>query len=272
MRRLWPTVILICVVAVAGRWTRVDAQFGSLVHDRGQSVVPVFEGYYTNPDGTIVASFGFLNRNAKEEVDIPIGPNNKFDPAPADRGQPTSFIPRRQTGAFTVTMPKGEKTLTWTLISRGETFAIPVNLDQVYQITPSKDPTNGNTPPVIKFDAAGQSAQGLTGLKVSRKATVGTPLTLDAWVTDDGVFQVTQVSEVSSDKRVNLTWSKFRGPGTVTFGTSSPAVDKATNKATTTATFSAPGEYVLRLLAADTGGSGSQCCWTNGFVNVSVSP
>jgi hypothetical protein len=274
MRRLWPPVVLMCVIAIvlAGRSASVHAQLSSLIHDSGQSVIPVYEGYYTNPDGTTVVSFGFFNRNAKEEVVIPTGPNNKFDPAPADRGQPTSFVPRRQSGAFTVTLPKGaEKTLTWTLISRGETFAIPANFDQLYIITPFKDPTNGNTPPVVKFDPAGQSGQGPAGLTISRKATVATPLTLDAWVTDDGVFQVTRVSPVASDKLVNVTWSKYRGPGTVAFGSTTPEVDK-TSKTTTTATFSAPGEYVLRLLAADTGGSGSQCCWTNGFVNVSVSP
>jgi len=44
-------------------------------------------------------------------------------------------------------------------------------------------------------------------------------------------------------------------------------------------TFQAPGEYVLRVLAWDNSGgpgpvmaTGFQCCWTNGYVNVSVSP
>ena len=44
-------------------------------------------------------------------------------------------------------------------------------------------------------------------------------------------------------------------------------------KATTTATFSEPGEYVLYLVANDwtgKGGRGFQCCWTNAFVKVSV--
>jgi hypothetical protein len=44
-------------------------------------------------------------------------------------------------------------------------------------------------------------------------------------------------------------------------------------KATTTATFSQPGEYILRLQANDAtgnGGGGDQCCWTNVHVKVSV--
>ena len=40
-----------------------------------------------------------------------------------------------------------------------------------------------------------------------------------------------------------------------------------------TATFSAPGEYILRLQANDStgeGGGGFQCCWTNTHVRVTV--
>ena len=82
-----------------------------------------------------------------------------------------------------------------------------------------------------------------------------------------------------------LTWSKFRGPGAVKFANSKPPVEKAdgkwkttpafSGKATTTATFSEPGEYVLHVVANDwsgDGGGGFQCCWTNGQVKVSVKP
>ena len=46
-------------------------------------------------------------------------------------------------------------------------------------------------------------------------------------------------------------------------------------KATTTASFSEPGEYILRVVANDwsgDGGGGFQCCWTNAHVAVSVKP
>jgi hypothetical protein len=81
---------------------------------------------------------------------------------------------------------------------------------------------------------------------------------------------------------VSLTWSKFRGPGEVTFAQTQPPVKAAsfaapvtsfTGTASTTATFSAPGEYVLRLGANDwsgEGGRGFQCCWSNAYVNVTV--
>jgi hypothetical protein len=45
----------------------------------------------------------------------------------------------------------------------------------------------------------------------------------------------------------------------------------------TTATFTEPGEYVLKVVAwDDSGGPGTvladgfQCCWTNGYVKVTV--
>jgi hypothetical protein len=44
-------------------------------------------------------------------------------------------------------------------------------------------------------------------------------------------------------------------------------------KATTTATFSEPGDYVLHLIANDysgDGGGGFVCCWTTAMVKVSV--
>ena len=43
----------------------------------------------------------------------------------------------------------------------------------------------------------------------------------------------------------------------------------------TTATFAAPGEYILRVEANDEtgeGGGGFQCCWTSAHVRVTVRP
>ena len=75
-------------------------------HDSGQSVTPAFEGWFANADGTYSILFGYFNRNMKQELDIPIGPDNKIEPAGPDQGQPTHFMTRRQWGVFTVTVPK----------------------------------------------------------------------------------------------------------------------------------------------------------------------
>ncbi len=65
--------------------------------------------------------------------------------------------------------------------------------------------------------------------------TLGDPANLDGTVTDDGL--------PDPPAAVIATWTKVSGPGNVTFGNAN-AVD-------TTATFSAAGNYVLRLTASD---------------------
>jgi hypothetical protein len=77
---------------------------------------------------------------------------------------------------------------------------------------------------------------------------------------------------------ITVNWRKHRGPGEVTFAQPRiPLVTKRDPKlvleATTTATFSAPGEYVVRAQVNDTsgdGGGGEQCCWTTALVRVDV--
>jgi hypothetical protein len=72
---------------------------------------------------------------------------------------------------------------------------------------------------------------------------------------------------------VSVAWSKYRGQGEVTFSSTAPVVDEKTGEAATTATFSASGEYILRVQVNDApgeGGGGFQCCWTNAHVRVTV--
>ncbi|MCZ7649484.1 MAG: Ig-like domain-containing protein [Planctomycetota bacterium] len=65
--------------------------------------------------------------------------------------------------------------------------------------------------------------------------TLPASATLDGAVSDDGL--------PNPPSAVSVAWAKVSGPGTVSFGNSN-AVD-------TTATFSAPGGYILRLTASD---------------------
>jgi hypothetical protein len=67
---------------------------------------------------------------------------------------------------------------------------------------------------------------------------------------------------------------KLQGPGDVEFADATPELYRADGRATTSATFDQPGEYILRVRANDASGVASaghaQCCWTNGFVKVTV--
>ncbi len=66
---------------------------------------PSFDGWEERPDGTRLFSFGYINRNPTA-IDIPIGPDNGFEPGAADRGQPTHFLQGRHEHVFTVVAPK----------------------------------------------------------------------------------------------------------------------------------------------------------------------
>lgn len=251
-------------------------------HDSGQSITPAFEGWFANSDGTYSILFGYFNRNMKEELDIPIGLENKIEPGGPDQGQPTHFLTRRQWGIFTVTVPKdfGSKKVTWTITANGVTTAIPAGLDPLWELAPFKD-ASGNTPPFIGFTGTGPFVQGPRGQSEALSATVGMPLPLSIWVADDARL-VPGAARPPTPPMV-LSWNKFRGPGTVVFSADKPSIDSTEfaapagttvhGKATTTATFSAPGEYVLRVVANDwtgEGGRGFQCCWSNAQVKVSV--
>jgi hypothetical protein len=73
---------------------------------------------------------------------------------------------------------------------------------------------------------------------------------------------------------ITVTWTKMRGPGVVTVTPPRvPFVTKADRtlvvEAAASATFSAPGEYVLRAQPIEAAGAGDGlCCFT--FANVKV--
>jgi hypothetical protein len=67
-----------------------------------------------------------------------------------------------------------------------------------------------------------------------------------------------------------VTWYHHQGPAKVTFNPKEVVV-KAGGNVNTTATFSEPGDYVLRVTAIENLASLEQhCCYTNGYVKVSV--
>jgi hypothetical protein len=75
---------------------------------------------------------------------------------------------------------------------------------------------------------------------------------------------------------IAVKWAVYRQPtgATVKFDPPSPSIDKGSGgKNTVNATFSAPGDYTLRVQANDStgeGGGGFQCCWSNAYIRVTV--
>ena len=258
----------------------IDSQ---LRHARGQAVVPIYEGWYEDADGRMHASFGYVNLNLEEKLDVPTGPDNAVAPGPADRGQPTHFLPGHHKGVFAVRLPpdRPPAEITWTLRIRGRTTSIPSNLGPLYQVeglVTSGGPFPGNTPPVLRFQGEEASAQGPYGLTMPGviETSAGAAAPLDVRVSDDGlpgdlspliVRSLQSGQRQRRGRRLSVTWSKHRGAGEVRFADPSPPIENGA--ARTTVVFADPGEYVLRALASD--GSGMNgCCWTNGYVRARV--
>ena len=240
--------------------------------DSGSNIYPAFEGWYQNADGSYTLLIGYYNRNKKQILDIPIGPENKIEPGGPDQGQPTHFLVGRGWGTIAIKVPKdfGDKKLTWTLTANGRTVSVPFGITKGYQIEPFLDAAMGNKPPVIKLSEKGPELTGppapLSTAPVINGA-VGEDVTLTYWITDDGNEEPPTGGSAAAPPpaaagaqapprrpRVSTTLSKYRGPGDITFADNTPPIEK--DKVTTTAKFSLPGEYIIRIEGNDSSGVG----------------
>lgn len=265
-------VLVTCLILCVGSPPELSARQGlplEPVRPSGQAVSPVFEGWYQNPDGTYTLSFGYINRNSEEVLDVPVGEANRVEPGGPDRGQPSHFLPRRHYGVYTVTVPEdfGSGRVMWTLDIRGERFAIPGRLAAGYEIDALGAPATGINPPTLWLESEGPEGRGPGGVSAGPiEAARGVPLELQVRALDD------------EDRQVTLRWAKYSGPGAVSFDrvvVPVPREDGADGHAVARATFSEAGEYVVLVQAHNTGVASAghaQCCWTNGYVRVHVAP
>lgn len=285
VRRVAAAVAMIGTLMVSGAAAQQELVMEPL-KDSGLNVYPAFEGWYQNEDGTYTLLLGYYNRNKKQVLDVPIGPANRIEPGGPDQGQPTHFVVGRGWGTVAIKVPKdfGDKKLTWTLTTNGKTVTVPFGITKGYQIEPYLDAAMGNKPPIIKFSEKGEALTGPPKLTAASMVSgvVGEPVTLNYWVSDDGHEETPTGGAAAAPPpggaagpprrpRVSTTLTKYRGPGTVTFADNTPAIEK--DKVSTTATFSMPGEYWIRIEGNDAsgvGGGGFQCCWTTAYIKATI--
>jgi hypothetical protein len=263
--RLAPILAALASLPLVAQSSSVS-QLMQVHHWTGQSVAPAYEGFDVNADGSFNMWFGYMNRNEEESIDIPLGPDNAFDPG-GDRGQPTHFIPRRHKDVFKVVVPKDfhrDGKLTWTLTSHGQTLRVSGTLNPVWQIDRvratrggNSERINSNTPPIVTLQTTSTTI-----------ASAGQSATLTVSATDDGL-------PVRRGQPIGMTvlWAKYRGPGDVIF--SAERAKLVNGKAATTATFSAPGDYLVQAVVDDGSGEtagqfGYHCCWTNAQLALKV--
>jgi hypothetical protein len=259
MKYIGVLIALGATTLAAGQLPGIRDWDDGIKYARGQNVVPVFEGWVPNPDGTFSLVFGAWNRNWEETVFIPIGPDNRIEPGGPDRGQPTVFAPRRGKNLFEIVVPKdfGSKEVVWTITSRGKTEkafgalvkpqvltrrmvqaggALSANADAGNDdVGDEKDP---NKPPSVTIDNV-------------QPVALPSPATVVASVTDDGVGG----GRGRAPRAVRVGWSLYRGPALVAFEIDrAEAMAPTGGKATARVRFNSPGSYVLRATATDAGG------------------
>ena len=206
----------------------------------------------------------------------------------------------------------GTSRLTWTLRANGQETKVSFWLNPPYWVDFFKNAATGNEPPVIRFaarrPAADRPADG-DGADAHRRAgPAGAAPRVGArrggpargrrspswrrsaarptrWSTrwpSSAARRIGGAGAAARRRRARpdmvVHWHRYRGPGPVAFSeTQVPLTTKGDPEqfveAATTATFTVPGEYVLRAEVTDDsgpGGDGDQCCWTTAHVNVTV--
>jgi hypothetical protein len=260
---------LILCAAVAGDFLAAQAQVQlptanpQTQFSTGQDIVPVYEGWLRNKDGTFTFVFGYFNRNWKEELAISAGPDNKLEPGVPDRGQPTWFLPRRQPWVFRVQVPGdwGQQELVWSITAHGRTEKAYAQLLPEEEILERLIMTRGNLSPGQDDPNRPPSVS----IAPVASANVANPVTLTALVTDDGLPKphaprelrpggIPQAQTNNAEARpkagLSVSWVEYRGPAKVTFDETGP-IAVTNGQAVTTAHFSAPGTYVLQAVASD---------------------
>lgn len=190
------------------------------------NVSPVYEGWESNPDGTFNLVFGYYNRSFENSPLVPIGPENNVSPGPADQGQPTYLLPRRNHFVFRIKVPAdfGTKEIVWTLTTLGKTEKAYGTLKPDYVIDDMILMSNigaggalSTTPDMVGNKAPVVNVEGAK----ARTVAVGEAIALTATVTDDNKPSPRAMPRnlggdyllPNSAKGLRFSWFVYRGNG-----------------------------------------------------------
>ena len=284
-----------------GRWPLQPNSPGNHI------LAPFMEGWYENEDGTYTISFGYSNANL-DTLYIPVGEDNFLDPAQFDGVQSTIFFPGHHRGIFTVTLPAEMKDqdVWWTLTkANGDVTRVPGRISAVAYELDWRPRPHGGLPPSVSFDSQSGVGRGPPGIMAERtqNVSVGSPLTLSVSATDPS--QRDPDDARSADIPLRVVWSQLQGPGRVEYtrhesnplpeveepdsaaaggaaarrrreptGPQIIPLSEGQGTASVIVTFSVPGEYIMRArvdnFSAPDSSDNDNCCFTNGYVRVTV--
>jgi len=305
MTKIFAALLMGLAMSVHAQSTLEQPRFLALSPPEGLPVIPVFEGWIANPDGTTSFSFGIINRN-EVGIDIPVGESNYIEPAKYSGIQPTYFPPGRSTGVFTVTVPEAEEDNdVWWYVKTGDSDVLKVpgrRGASAYELDFIRPRPQGALQPLVGIGEDGPQMAGLyaqIGDYSGNPVSVGEKVEMVINATDPADRDPTD-PRFGEPLPMGVTWNKFQGPGEVSFTRhestevpenpysednprynfwSEPAANELeiagpSGTGRVYATFSAPGEYIISAKVdvheAPDSSNGDQCCWTNVFQRVNV--
>ena len=243
-----------------------------VLRTKGQPVIPLFDGWYPNEDGSRTICFGFFNMNFEEALEVSAGPNNYLDTDYPGLDLSTALLPthfdplppkyRHVFCAFSVTVPESFDTsnrITWHLNSNGQELAVPGKVIAPYVLDEPSSDGRGDIAPLVALSETQQALRGRTGIHYPEPilATVNEPVYLNAYIEHP-------------DAEVWVGWSQHSGPGEVEF-TNKEYMHRSGSNTEIELRVSEPGEYVIRMQTIDDVAAFEfYCCHTNAYFSLQV--
>ena len=245
-----------------------------VIRPSGQALIPLYDGWYPNRDGSKTICFGYFNMNTEESFDIPIGEDNYLETDYPDLDLSTANVPthfdvlprayRHVFCSFTVNVPEGFNSthrVTWNISSNRFDLSTPGKVIPPYVLDEPASDGRGDIAPIVKLSPNGEGVRGRTGIHATNSvsAQVGESIQLQAWIEH-------------ADEEVWVGWAHHSGAGKVEFDNKEYEIQTINGVAEVQATFSEPGEYVVRMQTIDTIAAFEfYCCHTNAYFHINVS-
>lgn len=243
-----------------------------VIRSHGQPVIPLFDGWYPNEDGSSTICFGFFNMNTEQTLDIPLGEDNYLTTDYpgldlSDALLPTHFDPlppayRHVFCAFSIQVPAGFNTshrITWHLTANDQSLEVPGKVIPSYVLDEPRSNGRGDVAPLVSLLESEAAVRGRTGIHYPEvlQARANTALNLGARIDH-------------SDPVVWVGWAQHSGPGQVEFSNKEYETETG-SRTEVQAHFSEPGEYVVRMQTIDDIAAFEfYCCHTNAYFHINV--
>lgn len=246
---------------------------GEVIRSHGQPVIPLFDGWYPNEDGTSTICFGFFNMNSEQALDIPLGELNYIETDYpgldlSDTLIPTHFDPlppryRHVFCAYSITVPEGFNSshrINWHITANGQKLSNPGKVIPAYVLDEPRSDGRGDIAPLVTLVSDAEGVRGRTGIHHPKvySTRINQPLTLSAQIDH-------------SDDVVWVGWAHHSGPGKAEFSKKEYEIESG-SRTETEVSFSEPGEYVVRMQTIDDIAAFEfYCCHTNAYFHINVS-